>query len=231
MAEVKRRYPLSTIIITAAAIIIILFLAFLLFYYSNKDISWAYDKNMPSNNFAAGDLSQTAQIIATNVIHFIPPEILPGIQTTGDCEESSIAQPYRQDSWRCIVQDEIYDPCFTVADKGVVFCPVDPSKDNSILVKLENPLGKPFVPATIKNNWAWFLKLADGTYCSPFTGTLPPLKNGVASYGCSGETGKVLIGDLTEGNVWTAREAILVQSGRNWVIKSSQQIAIDTVWQ
>ena len=224
MAEVKKGYPLSTIIVTVAVIIIILILGFLLFYYSFKNMSGF-------KSFAAGDISQAMQTTPTVIIHFVAPEILPEIKTTGDCEESSVAQPYRQDAWRCIVQNEIYDPCFTVSDPELVFCPADPSQNNSILIKLENPLPKPSMPAITKNNWAWFLKLADGTYCSPFTGTLPPLENGVATYGCSGEKGKVLIGDLMEGNVWTAKEAILVQSGQNWVVKSSQQIVIDTVWQ
>ena len=229
MAEVKKGYPLSKIIIIAVFIAVIFVLAFLLFYYSEKNISWASNQNVSASKNSSA--IQASGIISTNVIHFAAPEILPEIKTTGDCEESSVAQPYRQDAWRCIVQDEIYDPCFTVAEKDLVFCPADPSKTNSILIKLENPLPKPFVPAITKNNWAWFLKLADGTYCSPFTGTLPPLKDGVASYGCSGESGKVLLGDLNDGTVWTAKEAILVQSGQNWVVKSSQQIAIDTVWQ
>lgn len=111
------------------------------------------------------------------------------------------------------------------------FAPVDPSKKDSVVIKLTSPLPKPTVAKTAKINWAWFIKLEDGSFCSPFTGTLPPLKDKMAYYGCSGAEGEVLVGDLVQGKVWTATEGITVFDGTNWVLKSQKKVNIDTVWQ
>ena len=220
------KYSVSTIIITVVAIIIILALAFLLYYYSVTPV--------PVPNVSTQKVVVTTpqpnKVVATNVITFSPPTALSTDSTSGNCFANSVAEPYRKDAFRCMVQNGIYDPCFTTAKDGFVFCPVDPSKKDSVVIKLTGALPKPSTMAT-KTGWAWFIKLEDGNYCSPFTGTLPPLKDQMAYYGCSGAEGEVLVGDLVPGKVWTAKEGVAAFDGTNWVLKSQKQVNIDTVWQ
>ena len=218
----------STIVITILAIIIILVLAFLFYYYSVTPVPVP---NLSTQKVVVTKTPQPNKVVATNVITFASPVALPTNQESGNCFASSVAEPYRQDAWRCMVQNGIYDPCFTTAKDGFVFCPVDPSKKDSVVIKLTSPLPKPTVAKTAKINWAWFIKLEDGSFCSPFTGTLPPLKDKMAYYGCSGAEGEVLVGDLVQGKVWTATEGITVFDGTNWVLKSQKKVNIDTVWQ
>ena len=110
------------------------------------------------------------------------------------------------------------------------------------LMKLTQVLPKVSVPATTQDNWAWYVKLKDGTECSPFTGTRPFFGTGpdapVAYYGCKSndKTQEImLLGDLTEGTVWEAQEATLTKVGGvpsgSWTIQSTKQVDIDTVWQ
>ena len=92
-----------------------------------------------------------------------------------------------------------------------------------------------FLPEIIQNNWAWFVKLRDGTYCSPFTGTRPFFGGDkIAYYGCESNIENeqvILIGDLTKGDIWTANKAVLIKEKDNWAIKFLEQIKIDSVWQ
>ena len=187
------------------------------------------------------------QTTPTNVIKFTMPEMAPKAvgypEQDGNCFASSVAEPYRQDAFRCMVENSIYDPCFSLTDasgqaqKGLVYCQVNPLKPDSFLIKLTKDLPKPEVPSTLQDNWAWFLTLKDGTQCSPFTGTRPFFGTGpdaqVAYYGCASKNVDeqvVLLGDLTKGNVWTAEEAILKTNGTNWAIISTQKVEIDTIW-
>jgi len=222
------KYSISTIVITILAIAIIIFLAFLLYYYSVTPISVS---NPATQKIYVTKTPQPNKVVATKVITFTPPATLSADVSSGNCFISSVAEPYRKDAFRCMVQNGIYDPCFTLSKDGYVFCPVDPVKNNPVLIKLTSALPAPSAVVTTKANWAWFLKLEDGTYCSPFTGTLPPLKDEMAYYGCSGGEGQVLVGDLVQGKVWTAQEGIATFDGQNWVLKSQKKVNIDTVWQ
>ncbi len=239
MAEEQKKYSVSTIIITVLAVIIILVLAFLFFYYSTtpapivlQQVSAPVVKKEPP----------VSQIVPTDIIKFAPPETLPTIQKNGKCFASSVAQPFRQDAFRCMVGNSIYDPCFETTQKGAVFCQMSPFSSDSFLIKLTQALPKASVPQTAQDNWAWFLTLKDGTQCSPFTGTRPFFGTGpdakVAYYGCKSNDKTqqiVLLGDLTQGTVWTAAEAILTKPGGvpsgSWTIQSTQQVEVDTVWQ
>jgi hypothetical protein len=239
MIENQKKYSVSTIIITAIAIIIILVLAFLFYDYSIKPISLAPLAVVESSGVkTTPPLAPPVQIIPTNVIRFLPPEILPAEQKSGYCWVSSIAEPFRTDAFRCMVGNLIYDPCFSTIQKGFVYCQTNTDSSTGFLIKLTKPLPSPEVPKVVQNNWAWFLMLRDGTYCSPFTGTRPFFGQGpsaeVAYYACdsiNNDQQVVLLGDITAGNVWTAEEAFLVKDGTNWVVASSQKADIDTIWQ
>ena len=244
MAEEQKQYSKSTIIITAIVIIIILILSYLYYYYSTAQVP-APKVTAPvvtnKNVVKQPPAPPVVQVTPTNIITFAPPQVLPAATQKGNCFASSIAEPFRKDAWRCMVVNSIYDPCFETPQKGVVFCQVNPLSADSVLIKLTKALPAVSLPATVQDNWAWFLTLKDGTYCSPFTGTRPFFSTGpsaqVAYYGCRSNNKDeeiVLLGDLTQGNVWTANEAILTKSGGvpsgSWTIKASRQADVDTVW-
>jgi hypothetical protein len=171
----------------------------------------------------------------TNVIVFKPSEVLMQQQKQGECFSSSVAHPFRKDAFRCLVENEIYDPCFAIKNQGTVFCQLNPSVPEAFLIRLKKPLPQASVLEFTQDNWAWFVKLRDGTYCSPFTGTRPFFGGDkIAYYGCESNIKNeqvVLIGDLTKGDIWTANKAVLTKDGNNWIIKSTEQIKIDSVWQ
>jgi hypothetical protein len=235
----KNKNSVATITVTALAIIIILVLGFLFYYFSVKSISLAGIETASISGSVNNVVVKTPPTEFTNVMHFTPSEVLPKETKNGNCQSSSVAEPYREDAFRCMVDNDIYDPCFLTSQDGFVFCQVNPLAPEAFLIKLSKPLPEPFLPEVMQENWGWFVKLKDGNYCSPFTGTRPFLGTGydeeVAYYGCK-STDKdqqvVLIGDLTKGNVWTANEAILIQqSDKSWTINLIQQVDIDTVWQ
>jgi hypothetical protein len=232
-----KKYSISTIIITIMAIIIILFLAFLFYYYSVTPLPSSFEKfaSVPQSNNVDASKKDILKIVPTDIITFVPPDTLPTIQKSGNCFSSSIAEPYRKDAWRCMVANNIYDPCFETKQKGLVFCPINPLSTNSVLIKLTKALPKLSPITNTQDNWAWFLVLEDGTYCSPFMGTRPIIDKGqVAYYACnSSDKNKqvLLIDDLIKGVVWKANESILTKFGNAWSISSKQQVNIKTVWQ
>ena len=161
-------------IIIAVAIIIILILAFLFYLFTVKSVPLP---EMP-----------VQKALPTKLVKFAVPADLPSTQKAGECFASSIAQPFREDAFRCMVVNEIYDPCFKVPEGDFVYCQSNPIDFDSFLIKLTKKLPAPEAPQQKQTNWAWFLKLEDGTVCSPFTGTRPFFGQGesaqVAYYGC-----------------------------------------------
>jgi len=224
------------IIIVIFSIIIIVGLAFLFYYYAIKNDSIADLKWMASNNIENNTASiSSATKQNTKVIYFKVPESLPEDIKLGNCQMSSVAQPYREDAFRCIVDNSIYDPCFTLGVDGFVFCQMNPLADESFLIELEEENLPEFnVFAEKKDNWAWFVELENGYFCSPFTGTRPIVSVGEVYYGCnSGANGQptVLIGELNKGNIWTAIMATLNQKKETWEIKTIESVNISRVWQ
>jgi hypothetical protein len=225
-------YDIAVVVIT---VVVIIALAFFLYYFSSKNSSLVKTETAS----VSGTLSNFSEKNnATNVIFFKPSEILPANIKIGHCFIGSVAEPFRQDAFRCMVQNEIYDPCFKTLKDGFVFCQTNPLVPEAFLIKLTKSLPLIQEVQNEQNNWAWFLKLKDGAYCSPFTGTRPIFEEKqIAYYGCNpsdnlpaGEKQVVLMGDLITGNVWTANKAILEKDGQNWKIKSLEKVEIDTVW-
>jgi hypothetical protein len=118
-----------------------------------------------------------AMALATQVIRYTPPAQLPAKTESGHCWTSSIAAPYRPDAFRCMVGNEIHDPCFATAQKDRVVCDMNPaSGEAGFVLKLTQALPAPEPPPTANENWAWLIELADGSACFPFTGTNPLIK-------------------------------------------------------
>lgn len=234
----EKRHSVLSVIVAVVAIIIIIVLAFLLYYYATKTFYVApVVKTSVSNTPAQSTTSTTPTGPATNVITFATPSVLPTAQKSGSCWTNSISQPFRIDAFRCTVGNTIYDPCFKTSDSGLIFCQMNPTSTAptaSFVIKLTKPLPALTLPATMQDNWAWFLKLSDGTICSPFTGTRPLINGKAGYYGCRppDKNHQInLIEDLTKGQVWTAQEQISEKQGTNWVETSTSQVNIDTVWQ
>jgi hypothetical protein len=225
----------ANIIIAVFAIIIILGLAFLYYYYSIKMQS--FSQSSPVNSSAAVSASLSEKINPedfTKVIKFSVPENLPEISKSGKCWTNSVAYPYREDAFRCIVENSVYDPCFTTNQKDIVFCQTNPTKESSFLIKLTEDLPVAKLPEKIQDNWSWFVLLKDGTYCPPYTGTRPLVEKNIAYYGCNSQAKDeviVLMGDLKKGDVWKATRAVLTQEENKWKTKSSEVVEIDSVWQ
>ena len=236
----KKHNKVAIVVVFFASVIIII-LAFLLFYFAT--LSASTEQLLVVQNFSVNS-KPNLQPISTEIIKFNPPENLPKNQKTGDCFAGSVAAQYRQDAFRCIIDNSIYDPCFTIQntsgqiEKGIVYCQDGTDDSSGFILKFTKSLPEREVPASAKTNWAWYLVLDDGTECSPFTGTRPffgtPPDVQIAYYSCVSldESRQiVLLDELTEGAVWMAQRAIIEKSGEEWKIKSTEKVGIKTVWQ
>ncbi len=175
------------------------------------------------------------QNIATKVINYTPPQDLPSEIKEGSCWTSSLAAPYRQDAWRCMVGNYIYDPCFNLPKDGYVLCDVNPETgSNGFQLKLTKLLPEPnIITDSTTDNMAWLVELQDGTFCSASTGEAPIANNLRANYDCNPDLNKedlFLIGDLKSGLLWSAEKANLTLEGSDFIIKSSEDVLIKTVW-
>ncbi|OGZ84377.1 MAG: hypothetical protein A2599_03355 [Candidatus Staskawiczbacteria bacterium RIFOXYD1_FULL_39_28] len=237
----KKRPSLLSVIVAVLAVIIILGLAFLLYYYATQTFQPPRAGQSPVVSSESKKItpepeqSAAPAVIPTSVIVFKVPDVLPTEQKLGNCWVNSIAEPFRKDAWRCMVGSTVYDPCFEMSQKGLVYCPMNllSGSGDATLIKLTKPLPQPILPKTVKDNWAWLIKTEDGIFFSPYTGTKPFVDGTFATYGSKIVNGErfVLMGDLVKGEIWTAQEKVLVKNGTSWVVKSTKTIKIDTIWQ
>ncbi|HUC31171.1 MAG TPA: hypothetical protein VMR99_00575 [Candidatus Paceibacterota bacterium] len=194
----------------------------------------------PSKNQAT---STSLVVSATQVIAYSPSQ--PTSSTpleNGSCWTNSIAAPFRADAWRCAVGNGISDPCFQIpGSSSTLLCGINPTVQNStstFVLKLTQPLPAPEVPQGIPpSNWAWLVQLADGTLCTPFTGTLPiTATEDVANYGCApGPLGDnlMIFGELnTSSSPWMAEVGTISESSSSLpVLATSSTVPVATVWQ
>jgi hypothetical protein len=192
-----------------------------------------------------GTTAPSAPNSSTEIITYTPG--MPASSTPivkGSCWTSSIAAPYRADAWRCAVGNGIQDPCFQIGDStNTLLCgmnPADPAATSSFVLSLTKPLPAPAAfPAPAAGNWAWLLKLQDGTLCSPFEGTRPfDAQGDAAEYGCApqspGGPARDIFGDLNASSgVWTAETGILSVSTSTFPppLVASSVVPVATVWQ
>ena len=92
--------------------------------------------------------------------------IVPHVQVvSGYCSENS-AVTERDDAWRCLVGNDIYDPCFSSEFAfGVVVCPT-PWNDSGVEIQLTKPLPKALshlAPSLRMQPWA--IQTASGADC------------------------------------------------------------------
>lgn len=153
----------------------------------------------------------------------------------GSCIKASLTQPFRKDAYICTDLINNYDPCFVSSDASKAICQMDPLISTDVFVmNLTKPLPAITLPSIIKDNWAWFLELEDGTKLSPYTTKQPVVDGENAFYGSSIANGErtVLIGDLNKGEIWTAKRKILTLGlDKKWTTKSTETVKIKSVWQ
>ena len=180
---------------------------------------------------------------STEIVHYLPDvsALKTEVMKKGSCWTNSIAVPYRADAWRCMVGNNISDPCFAIQNSEDLFCGVNPINQNStssFILQLTQSLPKPVAISTsTPSNWAWAIQLVDGTYCTPFTGTRPFSSTGEAAYySCNSQNPSedLIFGDLNNlKTTWTASIGTLSKSTSTYppAIESLQNLPIKTVWQ
>ncbi len=138
--------------------------------------------------------------------------VLMSVKSTksGYCWTSSETTP-RRDAWRCLIGNNIYDPCFSSAAKtGVVLCPTAPWSNAGIEIKLTTKL-----PTSAANhgglslsNPPWALQLTGGHDCLFSGGATAAIGGRRLNYFCSGLSSAGLWG-YPDRNVepWTIYEA------------------------
>jgi len=241
--DTPKKSPASTIIITAIAIIFIIGLAFAYYYFTVANPTVAEPTPESTESVATNSSPQevlpqeTTQPVtepSTTVIYYTVPLTEDMQEQQGSCTMSSVAEPYRQDAWKCQVAKTTYDPCFSTDQADRVVCQPNPTdSENIFAIKLTSPLPEPTIPQTTQSNWAWFVQLEDGSLCSPYTAKRPLVDGEAAFYGSAIKDGKrfVLIGDLNNSaKMWTATKKNLIKSGTTWVTESTETVNIQAVW-
>ncbi len=168
------------------------------------------------------------------------PVVPPGQPHAGDCWTESAAVD-RTEAWRCVADNDIYDPCFAVVElKDAVVCGADPARDlPGFVLTLTKPLparSMPHVAAPLP----WMLKLADGSVCELTTGTSTQVGGRDVPYECSDShpctddrcpylTGVTT--HLQRGAVWKADKVIFRSSRGRVKLLKRRSVAVVTLWQ
>ncbi len=168
------------------------------------------------------------------------PAIPKGPERSGECWTDSIAVA-RSGAWRCMVGNEIYDPCFSNSGlTGAVICDADPAKSSpGFVLKLTKPLPQPS-SGRITHPRPWLLKLADGSTCEIQTGTIAFVAGLDVPYDCSDsqectDNGCPYMTGLTDklkrGQRWTADKVAFSSSDQGLKLLSRKRVAVTAVWE
>ena len=187
--------------------------------------------------FAGASAALAAETILspTRIIKFIPSGA--GMNTKeGHCWTSSIAAP-RADAWRCMVGNEIFDPCFESTDREAVVCMPDPPKgEEGFRLKLNKPLPKPEITseaAAMGGKGGWLVELSDGTLCRPVTGASWLVDEKMVTYYCESSSSNVVLLDTLNTNEpqWLAEKATLILEPGGPKLLKLEKAGVKTVWQ
>lgn len=125
-----------------------------------------------------------ATVLSQTKVSFFTPAIPKGTPRAGSCWTESIAVT-RPGAWRCMIGNEIHDPCFQVPPlRGEVVCDANPATNQAgFVLKLTKPLPNN-TPPPAESPEPWTMLLADGSICQPFTGTMPMVGGDGARWFC-----------------------------------------------
>ena len=178
------------------------------------------------------------KITETKIIRYIP--LIPSEEREGYCwTNSNIVK--RSDVWRCMIGNEIFDPCYTVQDKITIVCGALPDidKPSGFVLKLNQPLPTPDV-AERPSSSASMIELEDGTICdfiSGASGATDGVRSERINYSCRIKGLNVIVfGDIQPGTVWIAEKGILIEQKTRddlppFMVNDLQKVMIRTVWQ
>ncbi len=164
----------------------------------------------------------------TDVIMFFP-KLQFGGQAQGHCWTSSNILP-RRFAWRCMIGNNIYDPCFSpTATANWVACGVDPLNDGTgaaIRVTLTEPLQPDYYYDDTPV--AWYVQLNDGTMCYPAGRDSWDTDWGPITYICAGSS--FILGEVADdgSGVWYANRVELSPDGST--VTWGNMEAVGTVW-
>jgi len=160
---------------------------------------------------AAAASTALAAGLATRIVHFRVFDSrgrVIGVEVThtlsGSCWTGSIGLP-RPDSWRCMVGNEILDPCL-VSPKGAqlpLVC-VGATGNKAVALRLTKALPLKMGNRPEKAFFPWRLVLASGDLCQRFTGTAAGVVQGQGLvYGCT--SGGTTTEPRRAKTTWTVR--------------------------
>jgi len=120
----------------------------------------------------------------------------------GTCLGASIAAPPREDAFRCLLGNRIYDPCFSLGG-GLVGCDVDPEAGAAaIAIAMNSDLPRIERSSQWTAPAGWLVFLVDGALCQPATGATGSVAGKLATYRC--DDGRWILGELEQEEVWLA---------------------------
>ena len=182
-------------------------------------------------------------ITSTQIVTFAPGLPPSAESRSGYCWTESIVVG-RRGVWRCMAGNEIHDPCFGQrANRSEVICGANPAVGGrGFILKLDRPL-PPAAGGGDAQASPWMMKLADGSVCSAFSGTLPFIGDQIVRYGCSDSavcdggqcphlTG--VLGEPKLGSPWTADKVTYRNANTPdappFVKLKHQEMPIETIW-
>lgn len=180
--------------------------------------------------------TRAAEIVRTRVTTFVPA-VPAGSARAGSCWTRSIAVPGRPDAWRCMVGNEIYDPCFTLAGRpGIAVCDANPAAGRrGFALRLLKPL--PSEPVYRGEGAPWLVEIGGGAVCMRLTGTHAALGSQSIGYDCTQARGTsagsytgLIDGSFSGGTVWHARKAIYRVGAAGAVSGSVAVVPLIAVW-
>jgi hypothetical protein len=201
---------------------------------------------MMSNAMALKDNKNNLQSNPTQIIVFKPSLTVQAVKK-GYCWTSSL-KTARTDAWRCMIGNAIQDPCFTTTQSNIVACGMNPEAgDPGFALELTQALPKVSRPVTADNLNAgtypktWMVKLADGSVCSPFTGTLAEVNGQNILYACHDaklcekqQDCELLAGLLTidtQTQPWKAIKVIYKPALQGVQVQELKTVPVATAWE
>lgn len=170
----------------------------------------------------------------TEVITY-QPTLMNGPEKEGSCWTNSLVVPH-PNAWRCMVGNEIFDPCFSTTNKNYVVCGVSPVKQNSdgFTLKLIQPLPKSTETKTASN--PWLVELGDKSICTLRTGTLTFVDKKSLQYGCNCPEQKqckthsgIFTIDKSQ-SVWIAQKATYTLTKQGTKVTKIENIPVIKAW-
>jgi hypothetical protein len=159
---------------------------------------------------------------------------------SGYCWTDSIAVS-RRGVWRCMEENEIFDPCWQVPGltKAVV-CEANPAANQrGFVMKLTKPL--PELSSEPEVSRPWLLRLADGSVCEVETGTIAQVNDKDVPYDCS-DSGKCddngncprltgVADSLKPGKLWRAEKLTYRAANGHIKLLKTQRMAVAKGWE